>query len=205
MNIFEGVSDEERKLLELPPDTYNPATPNNFDELYTEIKGRQHIRILKKRHQKTQQQLKQSLTNQKNSGGSSSGPSKDHVGMKIMNKYGFKPGQGLGKDEQGMMKPLEVQKIGKTMGKIIGDEPVEAPAETNTNDSEYSNAEIFKKPTCILLLRNFIDHNEEDSILREDIKSECLKYGMVVSAHVHKVICSMQSTKILETLEYKAK
>lgn len=38
---------------------------------------------------------------------------------KIMQKYGFKEGQGLGKHEQGLSTALSVEKTSKRGGKII--------------------------------------------------------------------------------------
>lgn len=41
------------------------------------------------------------------------------VAHKIMQKYGFKEGQGLGKHEQGLSTALSVEKTSKRGGKII--------------------------------------------------------------------------------------
>lgn len=41
------------------------------------------------------------------------------VAARIMAKYGFKEGQGLGKKEQGMSQALQVEKTSKRGGKII--------------------------------------------------------------------------------------
>lgn len=44
---------------------------------------------------------------------------------KIMQKYGFREGQGLGKHEQGLSTALSVEKTSKRGGKIIIGEAVE--------------------------------------------------------------------------------
>ncbi|CAK9298786.1 unnamed protein product [Gordionus sp. m RMFG-2023] len=44
---------------------------------------------------------------------------KNSVAAKIMAKYGFKQGQGLGKSEQGMSQALQVEKTSKRGGKIL--------------------------------------------------------------------------------------
>lgn len=41
------------------------------------------------------------------------------VAHKIMQKYGFREGQGLGKHEQGLSTALSVEKTSKRGGKII--------------------------------------------------------------------------------------
>ena len=48
-----------------------------------------------------------------------SGSRRGTVAHKIMQKYGFKEGQGLGKHEQGLSTALSVEKISKRGGKII--------------------------------------------------------------------------------------
>lgn len=46
-------------------------------------------------------------------------PCRGTVAHKIMQKYGFKEGQGLGKHEQGLSTALSVEKTSKRGGKII--------------------------------------------------------------------------------------
>lgn len=47
------------------------------------------------------------------------------VAHKIMQKYGFREGQGLGKHEQGLSTALSVEKTSKRGGKIIVGESTE--------------------------------------------------------------------------------
>ena len=47
------------------------------------------------------------------------------VAHKIMQKYGFREGQGMGKHEQGLSTALSVEKTSKRGGKIIIGEAVE--------------------------------------------------------------------------------
>lgn len=52
---------------------------------------------------------------------SSLGYATSSVAAKIMAKYGFKEGQGLGKKEQGMSVALQVEKTSKRGGRIVGE------------------------------------------------------------------------------------
>ncbi|XP_052211925.1 splicing factor 45-like isoform X2 [Dreissena polymorpha] len=71
------------------------------------------------------------------------------VAAKIMSKYGYKEGQGLGKSEQGMSTALFVEKTSKRGGKIIHerDLPKDTPREAVTN------ANLLRNPTKVILLR----------------------------------------------------
>ncbi|KAH0617160.1 hypothetical protein JD844_028894 [Phrynosoma platyrhinos] len=73
------------------------------------------------------------------------------VAHKIMQKYGFREGQGLGKHEQGLSTALSVEKTSKRGGKII----VGDVADKDSSKKSDSNplTEILKCPTKVVLLR----------------------------------------------------
>lgn len=87
------------------------------------------------------------------------------VAAKIMAKYGFKDGQGLGKQEQGMSVALQVEKTSKRGGRIIHENDFVAPSvpdsppppsvtsEAQQPNSEPSITEIMKAPSKVVLLR----------------------------------------------------
>jgi len=55
------------------------------------------------------------------------------VAHKIMQKYGFREGQGLGKHEQGLSTALSVEKTSKRGGKIIIGDSAEKSEITHTH------------------------------------------------------------------------
>lgn len=57
------------------------------------------------------------------------GPSSTGLGVaaKIMAKYGYKQGQGLGRDEQGMSQALSVEKTSKRGGRIVHEKDLMPP------------------------------------------------------------------------------
>uniref|UniRef100_G1KE35 Splicing factor 45 n=1 Tax=Anolis carolinensis TaxID=28377 RepID=G1KE35_ANOCA len=99
------------------------------------------------------------------------------VAHKIMQKYGFREGQGLGKHEQGLSTALSVEKTSKRGGKII----VGDSADKDSSKKSDSNplTEILKCPTKVVLLRNMVGAGEVDEDLEGETKEECEKYGKV--------------------------
>lgn len=86
------------------------------------------------------------------------------VAAKIMAKYGFKEGQGLGKKEQGMSVALQVEKTSKRGGRIVGEReqlmppppPITASppqaqlqAPSQPSSEEPSITEIMKCPSKV--------------------------------------------------------
>ncbi|XP_045714183.1 splicing factor 45 isoform X1 [Phyllostomus hastatus] len=99
------------------------------------------------------------------------------VAHKIMQKYGFREGQGLGKHEQGLSTALSVEKTSKRGGKIIVGEATEKDAAKKSDSNPLT--EILKCPTKVVLLRNMVGAGEVDEDLEVETKEECEKYGKV--------------------------
>ena len=88
------------------------------------------------------------------------------VASKIMAKYGFKDGQGLGKGSQGMSTALVVEKTSKRGGKIIHEKDLEYGDETSTPpppDAQQQQAgpsssitDLMRNPSKVVLLRNMV-------------------------------------------------
>ncbi|XP_061922327.1 splicing factor 45 isoform X4 [Entelurus aequoreus] len=120
------------------------------------------------------------------------------VAHKIMQKYGFKEGQGLGKHEQGLSTALSVEKTSKRGGKIIIGDAAEKGAplppsavDLGGADSKKSDAnpltEILKCPTKVVLLRNMVGRGEVDEDLEGETKEECEKYGKVIKCVIFEI------------------
>uniref|UniRef100_A0A8C7TM74 Splicing factor 45 n=1 Tax=Oncorhynchus mykiss TaxID=8022 RepID=A0A8C7TM74_ONCMY len=124
------------------------------------------------------------------------------VAHKIMQKYGFREGQGLGKHEQGLSTALSVEKTSKRGGKIIiGDATEKTPGSSSqtaaaeplgwVDPSKKSEAnpltEILKCPTKVVLLRNMVGRGEVDEDLEGETKEECEKYGKVIKCVIFEI------------------
>lgn len=114
------------------------------------------------------------------------------VAAKIMAKYGFKDGQGLGKSEQGISMALQVEKTSKRGGRIIHEKEIVAapfsepmPQPAPASSQEQSITEMMKAPSKVIMLRNMVGPGEVDDELEPEVKEECnRKYGEVVTVHI---------------------
>lgn len=107
------------------------------------------------------------------------------IAAKIMSKMGYKQGQGLGKDEQGISQPLEVEKSGPNLGKISLP-PVMQPA----TPADKTDSDQETKPstaTRVLLLQNMVGPGEVDEELESETKEECTKYGQVEKCLIYEI------------------
>ncbi|XP_013110663.2 splicing factor 45 [Stomoxys calcitrans] len=150
------------------------------------------------------------------------------VAAKIMAKYGFKDGQGLGKQEQGMSMALQVEKTSKRGGRIIherdvflpppqppaaGNSPAASspianmapPAQTSTESgSNPSITEIMKAPSKVVLLRNMVGPGDVDDELEPEVKDECnTKYGDVNKVLIHESFGTTPEDAVKIFVEFK--
>ncbi|XP_067284249.1 splicing factor 45 isoform X5 [Pseudorasbora parva] len=108
------------------------------------------------------------------------------VAHKIMQKYGFREGQGLGKHEQGLSTALSVEKTSKRGGKIIIGDSTEKTDASKKNEANPLT-EILKCPTKVVLLRNMVGRGEVDEDLEAETKEECEKYGKVTKCVIFEI------------------
>ncbi|KAM6962005.1 splicing factor 45 isoform 1-T1 [Tautogolabrus adspersus] len=142
------------------------------------------------------------------------------VAHKIMQKYGFKEGQGLGKHEQGLSTALSVEKTSKRGGKIIIGDAAEKPGSSQSGVAEASGGgfsaadsskksdanpltEILKNPTKVVLLRNMVGPGEVDEDLEGETKEECEKYGKVVKCVIFEIAEVMDDEAVRIFLEFE--
>ncbi|KAL3282876.1 hypothetical protein HHI36_006035 [Cryptolaemus montrouzieri] len=133
------------------------------------------------------------------------------IAAKIMAKYGFREGQGLGKQEQGMSSALQVEKTSKRGGRIIHEKELlqlQAEMEKEKENANLTITDIMKNPSkvridqlfsgyasteCmnilqVVLLKNMVGPGEVDDDLEPEVKEECnTKYGEVGSCIIHEI------------------
>lgn len=112
------------------------------------------------------------------------------IAAKIMAKYGFKEGQGLGKQEQGMVSALQVEKTSKRGGRIIHEKELQLQMEAEKEEDgiNLNITDMMKNPSKIVLLKNMVGPGEVDDDLEPEVKEECnVKYGEVGSVVIHEI------------------
>ncbi|CAB4442080.1 unnamed protein product [Rhizophagus irregularis] len=118
---------------------------------------------------------------------STSGGSGEDFAHRMMAKYGWQEGQGLGKNEQGISEPLSVQKTDIRSGIIVNNNP---PTKSDSKENEIAanNLPNTELPSKVILLTNMVGPGEVDDTLQEETADECNeKYGTVERCLIYEV------------------
>lgn len=133
---------------------------------------------------------------------------------KMMAKMGYKEGDGLGRNKQGMSIALQVEKTGKRSGRIIHEndvsvepppvitpmEPIPPPAAAPVVGIP---AEVMKNMSKVVLLRNMVGPGDIDEDLEDETKEECSKYGEVNKCVIYEIPGQVPEEAVRIFLEFK--
>lgn len=142
------------------------------------------------------------------------------VASSIMAKYGWREGQGLGREEQGLSTCLQVEKTGKRAGKIINrdiekmkqklEPPIHysPPVEQQPQDSDTINegniTDMMKNPSKVVLLKNMVGPGEVDDELQPEIEEECsTKYGDISKVIIFEIPGAIEEEAVRIFVEFK--
>lgn len=100
--------------------------------------------------------------------------------QRMMAKMGWKQGQGLGKQEQGITTPLMAKKTDRRAGVIVN-------ASETKPEKKAKGVNLNGPPTRVLLLRNMVGPGEVDDELEDEVASECAKYGTVTRVLIFEI------------------
>ncbi|GER24641.1 splicing factor 45 [Striga asiatica] len=98
--------------------------------------------------------------------------------QKMMAKMGWKQGQGLGKQEQGITSPLVAKKTDKRGGVIVN---------TSESSKKVKSVSFNGIPTRVVLLRNMVGPGEVDDDLEGEVAEECAKFGTVTRVLIFEI------------------
>lgn len=143
---------------------YDPARPNDYDALVKERVRKRAEEEMEKR-QRLEAEKRQKLLEPPKP----PEPVEEDFATKMLKKMGWKEGQGLGKDGQGIAQPLVARKTDVASAVIAQAAPKPRPAGHQFN----------RDPTKVLLLTNMVGRGEIDEDLEEETKDEAAKYGEI--------------------------
>jgi len=110
--------------------------------------------------------------------GNKGGSGQNSVVARMMAKMGYKEGKGLGKQEQGIVNPLQAKKTDRRAGIIVGGESgLNLPTLQELYEKRISH--LFPDKSTVVLLTNMVGPGEIDQDLQPEIVSECNKFGKV--------------------------
>ncbi|KAI7757377.1 hypothetical protein M8C21_004517 [Ambrosia artemisiifolia] len=102
--------------------------------------------------------------------------------QRMMAKMGWKAGQGLGKQEQGITTPLMAKKTDRRAGVIVNASETKQQVE-----KKVRGVSINGQPTRVVLLRNMVGPGEVDDDLEGEVAEESSKYGTVTRVLIFEI------------------
>lgn len=165
---------------------YDPNTPNDYEDLCRRRMRQKAEEEIAKRQQEDAERRRAAQVAKPEA------PRPDDFATKMLKKMGWKEGEGLGKEGQGMSAPLVMQKTDTMTGKIVEGAKRPAPAQTASaaQDAKKSKpgAQAFNRPpTRVLLLQNLVGKGEVDEDLEGETAEEAGKYGKLIKCVVKEV------------------
>ncbi|KAG1456711.1 hypothetical protein G6F56_006770 [Rhizopus delemar] len=103
--------------------------------------------------------------------------SAQEIAKKVLSKYGWQEGQGLGREEDGIKEALQVKPMGNGGGMIIN-KSAQRPIESEP---------VKERAAKTILLTNMVGPGEVDDMLQEETAEECSKYGKVERCLIFEV------------------
>eukprot|EP00210_Caulerpa_lentillifera_P004821 g4603.t1 len=195
-------------------DEYDPAKPNDYEEVMrARERKKQEAEMEAERQEQLKRELEEkeriekerrerSREERANSPAHDTGlisgttPSAPDVGsscegkgmnlaQKMLEKFGWKEGEGLGKERQGIATPLIAQKTDNRSAVIVKAKQLAKSEQFHPEPIQIPP--IIGSPTRVVLLRNLVGPGEVDDDLEEEVAQELQNYGQVLSVLIFEV------------------
>lgn len=208
--IADNASIKIQKLRE----EYDPARPNDYEWVLEERRRRQAAEEEERKQKEAEElamqeegNLSKYPTMEEEGAEIEEEPSDEEKIMKMLEKQGWKMGEGLGKNRQGMTTPLIAKKTTGNTAVIVNsamDMSVVLPQELVAKKAR--EAMYNMPPTRILVLFNMVTAQETiDQELRDEVISETQNYGRVLSCEICEVKGVPEEEAIRIFVEYEKK
>jgi len=178
-----------------PNEEYDPAKPNDYDEFCRR-------RMRQKAEEEMEKRRQEAAARQQ---ASKAPPAKEEdFATKMMKKMGWKDGAGLGKEGQGMVNPLVMQKTDQKTGRIVEGVKREATAApVGQPEAKQAKASPKLPPTRVLLLTNMVGAGDVDEDLQEETAEEASKYGKLKKCVIKELKGKPDDQAVRIFLEYE--
>ncbi|KAG2432124.1 hypothetical protein HXX76_009050 [Chlamydomonas incerta] len=119
--------------------------------------------------------------------GAAAGGSKGmSLAQKLLEKMGWREGEGLGRNRQGISNPLMAQKTNQRAAVIV--EAPSLPANKDQPDAKRpKGAQLTGAPSRVICMRNMVGPGQVDEELEEEVGQELTKYGKVLDVLIFEV------------------
>ncbi|PNW76444.1 hypothetical protein CHLRE_11g467591v5 [Chlamydomonas reinhardtii] len=122
-------------------------------------------------------------------GGAAGGPGSTKgmsLAQKLLEKMGWREGEGLGRNRQGISNPLMAQKTTQRAAVIV--EAPSLPANKDQPDAKRpKGAQLTGAPSRVICMRNMVGPGQVDEELEEEVGQELTKYGKVLDVLIFEV------------------
>lgn len=179
--------------LETPlQDAYDPSKPNDYEQIIRERKRARlekeaELDTLKRKRMEEKAKAKPQVVVE------TAHPKREKgmtLAQKMLEKMGWKKGEGLGKTNQGISTALVVEKTDARSGRVILPDAPSSPATTATTAAKSSTATPYvpsNPPSRVIMLTNVVAPGQVDESLDEEVGEECSKYGNVENILIFEV------------------
>ncbi|CDJ41686.1 DNA repair enzyme, putative [Eimeria tenella] len=199
------------------PQEYDPSKPNDYTAIHKEKMRQQQREELERLRQQELEKQKHDEEAARNGAAGDGGetvtspepqapllpsyidPNKKTFAARMMEKMGWKQGEGLGANKQGITAPLVARKTAMRSGIIVQGQDV-------TTLGQVPRAVTFNMaPTRILLLLNMVGRGQVDSDLKEETEEEAAKLGNLLQVRIFEAAGVPDDCAVRIFCEYERK